>query len=110
MRGAFTKKVSTKKLICEMPRPKKRGKIMRATLRIPGWLNEKPKSKRIPRRTNCGTRIKNCSAPPTKTPTASETAGLLKWCQTAAVEKMMIDRLRNTVVAAGRAKLWKEFK
>ena len=36
IRGAFTKKVSTKKLICEMPRPKKRGNIARATVRMPG--------------------------------------------------------------------------
>ena len=81
--------------------PKKRGTISLATSRIPGCENEIPNLKSIPFCTSAGTCIKNCNAPPTSTPTASDTAGSLKYGHTSAVENAMIAMFRKTEVAAG---------
>src|SRR5258708_9277190 len=53
--------------------------------------------------------MRNCSAPPTKTPIASETAGSLKYFHTAAIENRIIEKFRKTGVEAGSPNMSKQF-
>ena len=101
MRLDVAKIVPTKKLICAMPMPKNPGASKPPTERTPSWRSDSPNLKRIPRRTNCGTKNRNCKAPPISTPTPSETAALEKCLETAATDEAMMERFSNTGVAAG---------
>ena len=87
-----------------MPMPKNPGASNPPTERTPSWRSDSRNLKRIPRRTNCGTKIRNCRAPPISTPTPSETAALEKCRETAATDEAMIDKFKSTGVAAGAPK------
>ena len=104
------KTVSTKKFTWEIPMPKNPGTISRATALTPGCVKETPKLKRIPCRTSRGSCTRNCSAPPTRTPTASATALFGKCRYTTAMENVIMEIFNRMGVAAGGPKIWKQFR